>query len=406
MPGTARRERSNQRYGIGAASYPFEPSARTVVNLHLDELADLGDTLSVTNGGAAKLHDNFRWRRHHRAESKAAGKSDHIRRQSGRRRDVPQDAAAGREPIWRLARTFWETLQSRRRPVPIHRTRGTPCPHAAAPVHVIGTQRRNDKASREECCIAQASTVHLYSAMLKHPKERCTSCGLWKTRWEECSHCAKLPNRIQAAKVMSRPKSAPSPSPVPNHAAERCHSCGLWKEKRRECKLCATRPNRMQASVSQMLQPEALGLTFARSPAMHMKERCKSCGLWKHKAVGCVHCSARPNRMQAAVAAVQRPASSLSLLTQMLGDRSGSLTLKLQTLKVPYDPPKPPSLSPVQIHRKQRCHGCGLWVAKDKGCSLCESQPNRHQVYEALVKRASSASPPTRAPLGRNPSFG
>ena len=323
--------------------------------------------------------------------------------QSGREARCAQDAAAGREPIWRVV---LETLQSRRRPVPIHRTRGTPV-SPRLPLLSTSSERNVETTKRPAKSVAfQASTVHLYSAMLKHPKERCTSCGLWKTRWEECSHCAKLPNRIQAAKVMSRPKSAPSPSPVPNHAAERCHSCGLWKEKRRECKLCATRPNRMQASVSQMLQPEALGLTFARSPAMHMKERCKSCGLWKHKAVGCVHCSARPNRMQAAVAAVQRPASSLSLLTQMLGDRSGSLTLKLQTLKVPYDPPKPPSLSPVQIHRKQRCHGCGLWVAKDKGCSLCESQPNRHQVYEALVKRASSASPPTRAPLGRNPSFG
>ena len=56
------------------------------------------------------------------------------------------------------------------------------------------------------CCICLASgwtcAVNPRATMslaMRHPNERCTSCGMWKRRAAACEHCAKRPNRWQAA---------------------------------------------------------------------------------------------------------------------------------------------------------------------------------------------------------------
>ena len=55
------------------------------------------------------------------------------------------------------------------------------------------------------------------------------------------------------------------------------------------------------------------GNTSRMEYSIHDKERCTSCGLWKHKERHCYFCLSRPNRHQANLAqhkAVRRPKSA------------------------------------------------------------------------------------------------
>ena len=307
-----------------------------------------------------------------------------------------------------------------------------------------------------------------FQSPLKHPNERCTSCGLWKRKLASCKHCARSPNRHQvaaakSAQIIPQPLAKARSASVTMHPNERCHQCGLWKTKFQECTHCAGRANRMQATVAQMLQAGMLpdAKPFETSPLLlHEKERCHSCGLWsafsapnsyhaapphgcvfhalctnhrlttracllacacvERKTVACGFCLVRPNRMQAAVAALKRPSSSLGLLRQMLEPGDSSFALKMTSPPVaPSEAAKvtatpivgvvhhtwihPPS--PKPYHPKQRCHSCGLWADKVKGCEHCATRcPNREQARQALIKANSFVIP--RGPLGSMPVYG
>lgn len=118
-----------------------------------------------------------------------------------------------------------------------------------------------------------------------HTKERCPSCGLWRSKEGSCTHCASRPNRMQArlaqAKqiadelkgtalretrsavglgriVMADYRSTSSPArPLDDiHDKEKCASCGMWCRKGSECRHCVTRPNRAQARRAQARNPQ------------------------------------------------------------------------------------------------------------------------------------------------------
>jgi hypothetical protein len=145
-----------------------------------------------------------------------------------------------------------------------------------------------------------------------------------------------------------------------------------------------------------------------------------ACACVERKTVACGFCLVRPNRMQAAVAALKRPSSSLGLLRQMLEPGDSSFALKMTSPPVaPSEAAKvtatpivgvvhhtwihPPS--PKPYHPKQRCHSCGLWADKVKGCEHCATRcPNREQARQALIKANSFVIP--RGPLGSMPVYG
>ena len=144
-----------------------------------------------------------------------------------------------------------------------------------------------------------------------------------ETFWDH-SDDVSLPRASSSARL-ARPASAPA-----LHTKERCHGCGLWKQKRVECTHCMTRANRDQAKraqakhVQQPLTPIGIGgpgggaivltkgvnWSAATSTSnIHTKERCTSCGLWKHKDRRCAFCLKRINRAQAQLAQAAPPRS-------------------------------------------------------------------------------------------------
>ena len=87
----------------------------------------------------------------------------------------------------------------------------------------------------------------------RHTHERCKECGLWVAKARPCVHCLSRPNRIQADIARAKanvPQDSPGSS-FRGHSKERCSSCGLWKSKKwpkDTCLHCETRPNRHQAA--------------------------------------------------------------------------------------------------------------------------------------------------------------
>jgi len=255
--------------------------------------------------------------------------------------------------------------------------------------------------------------------MVQHVNERCHGCGLWKKKNVECSHCAVRPNRLQVAvqKPLHRVSSLENAMHASDggsqyHINERCHGCGLWKKKKVECSHCAVRPNRLQVAVA---RPKGEGALQSYSGAtnghrdwkedhlpahvLHPNERCKGCGLWKKKALECFHCASRPNRMQATASMqVRRSSTPTNLKPRTNSDTPGTDLGHLISL---VHPPNP-SGSPLRLHPKERCHGCGLWKDKVHECSHCLTRPNRRQVYDSLLKEASRESEMS----GRRSSYG
>ena len=85
------------------------------------------------------------------------------------------------------------------------------------------------------------------SLAMRHPNERCTSCGMWKRRMIACEHCAKRPNRWQASPLLLTASSA-------------CLYSLLTS-------LLMTRP--WQAAVAQLKRGAAGDLHSGRSFSMH-----------------------------------------------------------------------------------------------------------------------------------------
>ena len=146
--------------------------------------------------------------------------------------------------------------------------------------------------------------------MINKQLERCTSCGLWKKKWSGCLHCISRPNRLQMTAVDFDPASIGLTMQTvhsPSHTKERCSSCGLWKSPTTDCTHCSKRPNRIQVNAGHASKlhtsPEPLGVHDAA--IKHTRERCHSCGLWKLKIQNCMHCESRPNRKQAAQASLR-----------------------------------------------------------------------------------------------------
>lgn len=159
--------------------------------------------------------------------------------------------------------------------------------------HILSSQARSAcrsavfRAQRSAIRSNSMSSTSSFQSPLKHPNERCTSCGLWKRKLASCKHCARSPNRHQvaakSAQIIPQPLAKARSASVTMHPNERCRQCGLWKTKFQECTHCAGRANRMQATVAQMLQAGMLpdAKPFETSPLLlHEKERCHSCGLW------------------------------------------------------------------------------------------------------------------------------
>ena len=117
------------------------------------------------------------------------------------------------------------------------------------------------------------------SPFMLHSKERCPSCGVWKDKSGNCYHCTYLPNRLQAQEAQERHEPANlTPIGFGIGDTRRGYAVVLAKDIFSRA-VCSTEPS-----------------------AVHTKERCKSCGLWKDKTRDCVHCVTRPNRVQARLA--------------------------------------------------------------------------------------------------------
>lgn len=146
--------------------------------------------------------------------------------------------------------------------------------------------------------------------MVVHTKERCTSCGVWKTKQSECYHCSPAPNRKQAAAARLRAEQVAADvpySPSVRRTKERCTSCGVWKDIEGACYLCSKLPNRAQAAAAQL--KAASSPRPVRSLPQRTKERCTSCGVWKDIQGACYLCSVAPNRMQVQASMARLPSA-------------------------------------------------------------------------------------------------
>lgn len=140
--------------------------------------------------------------------------------------------------------------------------------------------------------------------MVNHTKERCTSCGVWKSRSGACYQCSPMPNRVQAKRaqltspgVQRRLELANAAfHPSPQRTKERCPSCGVWKSLAKDCYHCAPMPNRMQAAEARA----KVRVEPAPVSPLRTKERCTSCGVWKSLDAACYQCAPLPNRAQVA----------------------------------------------------------------------------------------------------------
>jgi len=130
--------------------------------------------------------------------------------------------------------------------------------------------------------------------------------------------------------------------------------------------------------------------------AVHLKERCPGCGLWRSKGCKCAHCSSHPTRAQAHSAQARQAAIEARWHAQLAarakagkGPRvvqcapgkvtRGSMLTEARLQRAPV----------VPSHPKTKCMGCGLWVAKDVPCHFCKSRPNRMQAAWAQNRMRS-----------------
>ena len=140
--------------------------------------------------------------------------------------------------------------------------------------------------------------------MVVHAKERCTSCGVWKDKQNACYLCVKMPNRMQMATPEALRRRARLEavtvdlSPGKEHVKERCKSCGVWKDKKYCCYQCTNLPNRLQVACSKPPTLASHTNHEALPPKQHTHERCKSCGVWKDKTRSCYQCTDLPDRVQ------------------------------------------------------------------------------------------------------------
>jgi len=123
------------------------------------------------------------------------------------------------------------------------------------------------------------------------------------------------------------------------------------------------------------------------STALHTKERCHGCGMWKSKSSSCAHCATRPNRAQAKAAQARHVPNEM---TPIGIGRAGVDAVVMPREVWPRGFGGPPS----SIHTKERCHGCGMWKSKSRPCTHCTSRPNRAQARVSQEREYASQRPP------------
>jgi hypothetical protein len=133
---------------------------------------------------------------------------------------------------------------------------------------------------------------------------------------------------------------------------------------------------------------------------IHTKERCCECGCWKPKSDACAHCIRRPNRAQARLAQARQVAQEMELKF-----RPPLYPTGIGYLVVPSAHARPASsmgrgaasAPPPPPPPKEKCHCCGLWIAKDSVCHFCAKRPNRAQARRAQARGHPAPKPFFRA---------
>ena len=120
--------------------------------------------------------------------------------------------------------------------------------------------------------------------------------------------------------------------------------------------------------------------------ALHIKERCPSCGVWKHKLRECSVCTRFPNRAQAADAQVRATPANLTPIG------IGARTLDEGPIVMPRDIflRATSSTSSSKLHTKERCRVCGVWKSKERPCYHCVELPTRVQARLAQQRNSDT----------------
>ena len=132
------------------------------------------------------------------------------------------------------------------------------------------------------------------SRAMVHPKERCTSCGVWRDKRSDCYFCTKNPTRLQALAAQQRRgsqadlRSGRSFSMAGMHALNRKSTAATGIQ---------IGPG-LHAGTPHL--PES-------KPKEHKKERCKGCGLWVGKMESCELCESSKVKQQADAKLKTRP---------------------------------------------------------------------------------------------------
>lgn len=119
---------------------------------------------------------------------------------------------------------------------------------------------------------------------------------------------------------------------------------------------------------------------------LHTKERCPSCGVWKHKQRDCGVCTKFPNRAQAIIAQERHVPADLTPIG--IGTPGDAAVMPKDIWRH-----RASSSSSSKLHIKERCPGCGLWKHKQLQCSFCITRPSRAQAQNAQFRQATQTRP-------------